>query len=206
MPPESTGGSAEMSQRIAVYVYSADLISQAGVAAQLRGRPEAYVVEQHAIDDAAVAVVVVERIDDELVRLVRAIQRNGCPKVAVVATDPSTDGDLVAASGISAVLRRSEVTPELLASTVVAIDAGRQLATVASHAPTPCGPALSGRFNERERAVLALLADGCDTQEIAERLYYSERTIKGIIHDITSRLNLRNRSHAVAYAIKVGAV
>jgi DNA-binding NarL/FixJ family response regulator len=205
MPPESTGGSAEMSQRIAVYVYSADVISQAGVAAQLRGRPEAYVVEQHAIDDAAVAVVVVDRIDDELVRLVRAIQRDGCPKVAVVATDPSTDGELLASSGISAILRRSEVTPELLASTVVAIDAGRQLAAVAPHSPAPC-PRLPARFNDRERAVLALLADGCDTQEIAERLYYSERTIKGIIHDITSRLNLRNRSHAVAYAIKVGAV
>ena len=64
----------------------------------------------------------------------------------------------------------------------------------------------SARFNERERDVLALLADGHDTQEIADRLFYSERTIKGVIHEITTRLNLRNRSHAVAYAIKVGAV
>jgi DNA-binding NarL/FixJ family response regulator len=33
-----------------------------------------------------------------------------------------------------------------------------------------------------------------------------ERTIKGVIHEITTRLNLRNRSHAVAYAIKTGAL
>ncbi len=35
---------------------------------------------------------------------------------------------------------------------------------------------------------------------------YSERTIKNIIHEVTRRLNLRNRSHAVAYAVKAGLI
>ena len=35
-----------MSDRLAVYVHGEDPISEAGVAAQLRGRPEAYVVER----------------------------------------------------------------------------------------------------------------------------------------------------------------
>ena len=30
--------------------------------------------------------------------------------------------------------------------------------------------------------------------------------VKNIIHDITSRLELRNRTHAVAYAIKAGVI
>ena len=38
------------------------------------------------------------------------------------------------------------------------------------------------------------------------QLFYSERTVKNIIHDITSRLELRNRTHAVAYAIKAGLI
>jgi len=54
--------------------------------------------------------------------------------------------------------------------------------------------------------VLKLLADGLGTNEIASALAYSERTIKNVIHDVTSRLNLRNRSHAVAYAVKAGIV
>jgi DNA-binding NarL/FixJ family response regulator len=69
--------------------------------------------------------------------------------------------------------------------------------------PRGIGPdGLSGR----EREVLKLLADGLGTNEIASALAYSERTIKNVIHDVTTRLNLRNRSHAVAYAVKAGIV
>jgi DNA-binding CsgD family transcriptional regulator len=50
------------------------------------------------------------------------------------------------------------------------------------------------------------VADGLDTAEIAGSLAYSERTIKNIIHDVTARLNLRNRSHAVAYAVRQGLI
>lgn len=197
-----------MSHRLAVYVYCADLISQAGTAAQLRGRPEVYVVEQQAIDDADVAVVVVERIDNELRRLVGAIQRDGCPKVLVIATDIAGSDEPEDLDGVSAVLPRAVVTPELLASTIVAVAAGRHppldlgTAAAAPHRVSTSAPS----FDERERDVLALLAEGYDTQEIADRLYYSERTIKSVIHDITTRLHLRNRSHAVAYAIKTGVL
>ena len=199
-----------MSHRLAVYVYSADLISQAGTAAQLRGRPEVYVVEQSAIDDAEIAIVVVERIDAELRRLVGAIQRDGCPKVLVVVTDAggADRDDLV---GVSAVLTRATVTPESLTAAVVAVADGRSAALDAARdadTGVTTVPVLGNAtpFDDRERDVLALLAEGYDTQEIADRLFYSERTIKSVIHDITTRLHLRNRSHAVAYAIKTGVL
>ena len=54
--------------------------------------------------------------------------------------------------------------------------------------------------------MLRLLADGKDTAEVGQELFYSERTVKNIVHDITSRLELRNRTHAVAYAIKQGLI
>jgi len=54
--------------------------------------------------------------------------------------------------------------------------------------------------------VLRLIADGCDTSEIANRLAYSERTVKNVLHDVTTRLQLRNRSHAVAYALRQGLI
>jgi DNA-binding NarL/FixJ family response regulator len=61
-------------------------------------------------------------------------------------------------------------------------------------------------FTERELTVLRLVSEGFDTAEIAAELAYSERTVKNAIHAVTERHNLRNRSHAVAYALRVGAI
>ena len=69
----------------------------------------------------------------------------------------------------------------------------------------PKGIALSG-LTDREKGVLKLVAEGWGTSEIAATLSYSERTVKSVLHDITSRLNLRNRSHAVAYAVRQGLI
>ena len=54
--------------------------------------------------------------------------------------------------------------------------------------------------------MLRLVADGYDTAEIAQQLAYSERTVKNVLHDVTTRLQLRNRSHAVAYALREGLI
>ncbi|MDP9239683.1 MAG: DNA-binding response regulator, partial [Actinomycetota bacterium] len=32
------------------------------------------------------------------------------------------------------------------------------------------------------------------------------RTVKNVLHDVTARLQLRNRSHAVAYALRAGII
>jgi DNA-binding NarL/FixJ family response regulator len=61
-------------------------------------------------------------------------------------------------------------------------------------------------LTDREIKVLKLLADGLDTTEVGCRLFCSERTVKTIVHDITSRLNLRNRTQAVAYALRQGVI
>lgn len=208
-----------MSERIAVYVYGEDPISQAGVAAQLRGRPETYVVEGEAIDRATVAVVVTEPVDDAIVRVVRGIQRGGCPKVVLVASQLDDSSLMLAVeAGVSGLLRRQEATPEVLARAVVTASqgngtlapdlVGRLLDRVSRLQHDVLLPRGIGRdgMNDRERDVLRLLADGLGTHEIANELAYSERTIKNIIHDVTTRLHLRNRSHAVAYAIKTGIV
>jgi DNA-binding NarL/FixJ family response regulator len=61
-------------------------------------------------------------------------------------------------------------------------------------------------LTDRETKALEMLADGLDTAEVGRRLFCSERTVKNIVHDITSRLNLRNRTQAVAYALKHGLI
>jgi len=208
-----------MSDRVAVYVHGDDPISEAGVAAQLRGRPEAYVVDRGCIDDAVVAVVVTDEIDEAAVRVVRGIQRGGCPRVVLVSTQLDDNGLMIAVeAGVSGVLRRREASPEVLARAVVAAANGdgtlapdlvgrllNQVSRLQQDVLTPRGIGPDG-LSSREREVLKLLADGLGTNEIANELAYSERTIKNVIHDVTTRLNLRNRSHAVAYAVKAGIV
>jgi DNA-binding CsgD family transcriptional regulator len=69
----------------------------------------------------------------------------------------------------------------------------------------PRGLHIAG-FTDRETEVLRLLAAGLSTSEIARQLSYSQRTIKSIVHDVTNRFQLRNRSHAVAFAMREGLI
>ena len=208
-----------MVERISVYVYAHDPISQAGIASQLRARPEILIVEND-IDSAAVAIVVVDEVDDETTRVVKAIQRNnGIPRVVLVVTRLDDAGMLAGVeAGACGLLRRSDAQPERLVEAILSAATGdgsvpadllgrllEHVGRLQRQVLSPLGLTMSG-LTEREIEVLRLVADGLDTAEIAGSLSYSERTIKNIIHDVTARLNLRNRSHAVAYAVRQGLI
>ncbi len=51
-----------------------------------------------------------------------------------------------------------------------------------------------------------LVAEGLRTDEIASKLSCSERTVKNVLRTAIRRLGLVNRTHAVAYAIRSGAL
>lgn len=61
-------------------------------------------------------------------------------------------------------------------------------------------------LSQRDLEVLRMIADGAETAEIADRLRYSERTIKNILNGMMKRLSLRNRAHAVSYAMRAGLI
>jgi DNA-binding NarL/FixJ family response regulator len=67
-------------------------------------------------------------------------------------------------------------------------------------------PTRGPRLSAREVEVLRLMADGWDTADIASQLCYSERTVKNVIYALTSRLKLRSRPHAVAFAMRAGLI
>ena len=81
-----------MRERIRVVVTASDPISQSGIEAQLRGRPRCTVLEQMHVDRAQVAIVVVDEIDEAACRTIKAIQRNGVPRVVVVSNDVDNAG------------------------------------------------------------------------------------------------------------------
>jgi DNA-binding NarL/FixJ family response regulator len=189
------------------------------VASQLRARPEVVVVDQANIDAAQVAIVVAEGVDDAILRVLRAIQRGGIPRTVLVASVLDDTAVVAAAeAGVAALVRRAEATPERLAQVTVKVAAGEaempadllanllgQVGKLQRQVLSPRGLTFSG-LSEREIHVLRLVADGYDTAEIARRLCFSERTIKSILHDVTTRLQLRNRAHAVAYAVREGLI
>ena len=60
----------------------------------------------------------------------------------------------------------------------------------------------TSQFSEREVEVLRLVATGSPTREIAHQLAMSESTVKRTIHQVSEKLGARNRSEAVAEAMR----
>jgi len=206
-------------ERIEVQVLASDPISEAGVASQLRPRPEVRVLGAGEHTRAQVAVIVVDAVDADALRILHASQRGGVSRTVLVAGQLD-DGDLVTAveAGVLGLVRRGEATPDRLVKVIRSAAAGEgsvppdllgrlldQVGKLQRQVLGPRGLTFTG-LATREIAVLRLVADGLDTCEIARELSYSERTVKNVLHDITSRLQLRNRSHAVAYALREGLI
>jgi DNA-binding NarL/FixJ family response regulator len=208
-----------MSERILVAVYAHDPLSLAGVASQLRGRPEIAIVEDGHTGDDVVALVIVDDVDDEAVRTVKSIRQTACTRVVVIAARLDDKGLLAAVeAGACSLLRRSDALPDRLVAAITRAAAGdgtvppdllgrllEQIGRLQRQVLGPRGLTFSG-LSEREIEVLRLVAEGLDTTEVADQLCYSERTVKNVLHDVTTRLRLRNRTHAVAYALRNGLI
>jgi len=136
-------------------------------------------------------------------------------RVVVCASDSGREAALQALqAGAVGCLRKDELTPESLACAVRAAINGTSVVTpdLLEHllAQMPgdgvaARPAPS-RLTHREQQVLALIAAGHPTREVALELSYSERTVKNVLHDVVTKLNARSRSQAVAFAVREGLI
>jgi DNA-binding NarL/FixJ family response regulator len=195
------------------------MISRAGLVSQLRPRPEILLLDEADLALARVAVVVSDSVGDDTLQVLRSLRSRGVHQLVLVATQID-DGGLVCAveAGVAGVVRRREASAERLVSVITAAASGdgsvppdllgrllTQVGQLQRGILGPRGLTFSG-LAEREVEVLRLVAEGLDTAEIAAKLAYSQRTIKNVLHDVTSRMHLRNRSHAVAYALRNGLI
>ncbi|MFI6034145.1 response regulator transcription factor [Streptomyces sp. NPDC051315] len=210
-------GVGTVRRRIAVSVQAPDPLSREGAVSQLRARPEVELREEYGHE--TVALLIEDTLDEAaLARLRRIARSEGSRAVLVVGTIRENELLDVIECGVGAIVWRREATAHRLVQAVLAAARGEgdlpadllgrlisQVGTLHRGAANrPGAPSLG--LASREVDVLRLVAEGLDTGEIASKLSYSERTVKNVMHGLTTRLHLRNRAHAVAYALREGYI
>ena len=65
---------------------------------------------------------------------------------------------------------------------------------------------LTGGLSERESTLLKLLAAGYNNRQIADELSLAESTVKNNLSSLFHKINVRDRTQAVLYAIDNGIV
>ncbi|WP_433794804.1 response regulator transcription factor [Actinoplanes sp. CA-252034] len=206
-------------EKVDVAVHAPDPLTHAGLVSHLRTRSDITVLPAEERSRADVLIVAAERLTTDVIAMLRlAAGEVGAP-VVLVAGEISEQELLIAVEcRVVAILPRAVVTAERLLHSVLAAASGggvlppnlvgellKHVERLQRDVLTPNGLNASG-LTSREIDVLRLMADGLDTNEIADELCYSERTVKNVIYGLNHRLKLRNRSHAVAYAVRSGVI
>ncbi|MEV5958649.1 response regulator transcription factor [Streptomyces sp. NPDC051987] len=211
------GGEDRDALPVTLTVTASDVLTEEGAQAYLRGASGVRVVPWEDRHGADVALVLAQKLTPATLKRVDEVagpdRGRGLPVLLVV--DSISERHLLYAvdRGVVGVLLRGEVgyadivrasrralqgespLPPTLVRALV-----ERLRSLPGHQPG------SSDLSAREVEVLRLLAEGLSTAEVAGRLNYSERTIKNVLHDVIARLGLRNRTQAVAYAIRNGAL
>ncbi|GAB3239858.1 response regulator transcription factor [Kineosporia babensis] len=198
-------------------VLATDRLDEAAVGNLLENQPGFRNQPLNRLAHADVLVVVAPALTGVVLRRIRTITEGRSIPVAAV-LDHVGDADLLAGveAGLRGVLWRKQTNAARLATLLLSVSSGesdlptvmqsrllQELADLQRSVLAPRGITASG-LEAREVQVLALMADGLGTSEIAERITYSERTVKNIISGLLTRWNLRNRTQAVAYALRSG--
>jgi DNA-binding NarL/FixJ family response regulator len=193
---------------------SIDVVAESGtgtdaLAAAVRLRP-----------DVVLADLALPGMDGiELTRqvLTRAACTNGAWTPSMVLMTPRMDDAVLGAlrAGAAGILVKECEADEFVRAIDVILNGGGFLAPqVVRHlvnhmsgaTATSAGSTAAGALTDREREVLALLADGLSNVEIGARLFVGEPTVKYHISQLLRKLNLRDRLQAAAFAYKNGLV
>jgi DNA-binding NarL/FixJ family response regulator len=207
---------------VPVAVLAGDPLTGQGAVAHLRARPEVRILGAERQQEAEVVLIVVDRVTEETLKLMERVAEESVNQDArfVLVGDGVREHHMLRAvtCGLVSVIPRREADYDRIVRAIVDIREGKlempglalgwlvgQLRAIHQDVLEPNGLTAAG-LETREVDVLGLLSEGLSTFEIAQRLNYSERTVKNIIHGVLTRLKLRNRTHAVAFAVRTGAL
>lgn len=215
-----TPGDRPGTEPVAVAIMAGDQITAEGTAAYLLGRADITLLPADCLGRADVVLVLATWVTDEVLAQMElaAEKATGREMRFVLVGDGVREPQLLRAvsCGLVSVIPRRGTDHERIVGAILAAHKDRlempdtalrwlvgHIRSIQRDVLIPHGLTAAG-VESREVEVLRLVADGMDTAEIAGRLNYSERTVKNIIHGLLTRLNLRNRPHAVAFALRHG--
>jgi DNA-binding NarL/FixJ family response regulator len=207
---------------VRVAVHGSDDLTRAGLVSYVAHDRRLSLVD--AAEQADVVVVAAEVAGAATLGLLRSLSGSaggdGADRTFVVVVGRRWEVDVSAAveRGVRAVLARGSFSPAEFAGTLVTVAQGggnlppslqgalmEQVRMVQREVLAPRGLTASG-VSSREADILRLVAEGHELSDIAEKLSFSERTIKYVLYGLMKRLELRNRAHAVSYAIRAGLI
>lgn len=214
-----------MSEKITVLLVDDYAMVRQGVRAFLATQPDIDVVAEAGTGEEAVALAAQHIPDVILMDLVmpgmdgveatRAVKQVSPRTQVVVLTSYHEDEHIfpaLKAGALSYILK--DLSAEELAGAVRKAAAGE--AVLNSNVATRVIKELQGiraeginpytQLSERELEVLKLIAAGLSNAEMAARLFLSEKTIKGHVSNILSKLQLGDRTQAAVYAWREGVV
>jgi DNA-binding NarL/FixJ family response regulator len=204
---------------VRVAVHAPDAVIRAGLASHLQHDHRLAEIPPEKASEADVTVVAVDTVDASTLDLLGALS-DSCDARFVMVVGRQWHADVTAAvdRGVRAVLWRASFTDAGFARAVLTVADGggsfpptlqgtlmEQVQWTQREVLAPRGLSASG-VSPREVDVLRLIAQGQELSEIAEKLSYSERTVKYVLYGLMKRLQLRNRAHAVSYAIRSGLI
>ncbi|MCS0603751.1 response regulator transcription factor [Streptomyces sp. LP11] len=207
---------------ISIAVLAGDPLTGEGAVSCLRRYPGLHVLPQDEHPHADVVLMITPDVTEETMLLMESVSaRSARPGMGIVlVTGHLGEAHLLRAMryGLRGLMWRQDSTFDRIVEAVRGVaDGGAalppavqgrlvdHLRAIQRDVLAPLGLTTSG-LETREVDVLRLLADGLDTTEIAQKLNYSERTIKNIVSVMMNRLGLRNRTHAVAFALRTGTL
>lgn len=191
---------------------------RSGLTALLAGFPELDLVAEASDGEALLAALAAAPADVILsdIRmpgldgfgLVRALRERGDATPVVLLTTFDEDSLALAAAeaGAQGFLLK-DASPEDLFEAITRVARGETLLS-----PVPTDPVRAryayrdqseptDTFNEREVAILRLIAGGYSNREIAKAVFLSEGTVKNYVSEILDKLGTRDRTRAVLKAI-----
>jgi len=221
-------------EKIRVLLVDDDRLSRKGVEALLRQRPEFTVIEGAESLPEAIRRIQEQRPDVILMDIIlpgangieasRSIKKD-YPDLDVIIVsrlvDESSVLEAVKAGATGYLPKTSE--PEDLYNAIRVVHSGgslihpslarkvledyRHLARRPPHEPArPASASALRELSDRELEVLQAVSEGHSNKEIADKLFISEKTVKAHLRSIFRKLEVSDRAHAVAYAMRRGWV
>jgi len=191
---------------------------RSGLKALLTSFDALQVCVEAADGEALLAALADERVDvilsdirmpgaDGFAMLARLRERGDETPVILLTTFDDSELPLRASAAKAQGFLLKDASPEDLFDAITRVARGETLLAPVATDPVRARYAFRDQspptdtFNEREVAILRLLAGGYSNREIATAVFLSEGTVKNYVSDILDKLGTRDRTRAVLKAI-----